>query len=210
MELHEALTQISEIRQQLARSEIYRGYRSLTTSVSGLLAILGAVLQPLFVASPDSELGRYLIFWIGIAAISAIVVGSEVWWRTRRTDSEALRQMTWLAVEQLSPSLVVGALLTLCIFQAAPEVSWMFPGLWALIFSLGVFASHRLLPPASLWVALYYASCGLGCLYWGQGANALSPWQMGISFGGGQLMSAAILFWTLERTQSRCALTEIP
>ena len=210
MELLEALTQISEIRQQMTRSEVYRGYRSLTTSVSSMLAILGAVTQPLFVASPDTELGRYLIFWIGIAAVSAIVVGSEVWWRARRTDSEVLQQMTRLAVEQLSPSLVVGALLTLCIFQTAPQVSWMLPGLWALIFSLGIFASHRLLPPQSLWVALYYASCGLGCLYWGQGANALSPWQMGICFGGGQLMSAAILFWTLERTQSRCALTEVP
>ena len=128
----------------MTRSEVYRGYRSLTTSVSSMLAILGAVTQPLFVASPDTELGRYLIFWIGIAAVSAIVVGSEVWWRARRTDSEVLQQMTRLAVEQLSPSLVVGALLTLCIFQTAPQVSWMLPGLWALIFSLGIFA-----PPAA-------------------------------------------------------------
>ena len=209
MELREALTQISEIRQQMTRSEVYRGYRSLTTGVSGMLAILGAVIQPLFIASPVSELGRYLIFWIGIAAVSAVVVGSEVWWRARTADSEVLQQMTRLAVEQLSPSLVVGALLTLCIFQTAPQVSWMLPGLWSLIFSLGIFASYRLLPPPLFWVALYYASCGLGCLYWGQGANALSPWQMGICFGGGQLMSAAILFWTLERPQSRCALTDV-
>ena len=209
MELREALTQISEIRQQMTRSEVYRGYRSLTTGVSSMLAIVGAVIQPLFIASPEVELGRYLIFWIGIAAVSTIVVGSEVWWRVRTTDSEVLQQMTRLAVEQLSPSLVVGALLTLCVFQTAPQVSWMLPGLWSLIFSLSIFASYRLLPPQSFWVALYYASCGLGCLYWGQGANALSPWQMGICFGGGQLLSAAILFWTLERTQSRRALTDV-
>ena len=209
MELREALTQISEIRQQMTRSEVYRGYRSLTTGVSSMLAILGAVTQPLFIASPDSELGRYLIFWIGIAAVSALVVGSEVWWRVRTADSEVLQHTTRLAVEQLSPSLVVGALLTLCVFLAAPHVAWMLPGLWSLIFSLGIFASYRLLPPQSLWVALYYASCGLGCLYWGQGANAFSPWQMGICFGGGQLMSAVMLFWTLERTQSRRALTDV-
>ena len=157
MELRDALTQISEIRQQMTRGEVYRGYRSLTTGVSSMLAILGAVIQPLFIASPASELGRYLIFWIGIAAVSAIVVGSEVWWRARTADSEVLQQMTRLAVEQLSPSLVVGALLTLCVFQTAPQVSWMLPGLWSLIFSLGIFASYRLLPPQSFWVALYYA-----------------------------------------------------
>ena len=163
------------------------------------LALVGAVLQPQFVASPEVDLERYLILWIGIAAVSAIVAGSEMWWRARATDSPMLRQMTRLAVEQLSPSLVIGAVLTLCIFRYAPQVAWMLPGLWSLIFSLGVFASYRLLPRQVFWVAVYYAVCGLGSLIWGQGANALSPWQMGISFGGGQVLSAAILYWNLER-----------
>ncbi len=30
MELHEALRQITEIRQQMAHSEVFRGYRSIT------------------------------------------------------------------------------------------------------------------------------------------------------------------------------------
>jgi hypothetical protein len=57
-----------------------------------------------------------------------------------------------------------------------------------------------LLPRQVFWVAAYYVLCGLGCLLLGKGENALSPWQMGISFGGGQLLGAAILYWTLERT----------
>ena len=202
MELRDALSQISEIRQLMARSEVYRGYRSLTVGFSGVLALLGAVFQPQFVASPGSDLGPYLIFWIGIAAVSAIVAGTEMWWRTRRTDSARLRQMTRLAVEQIAPSFVVGALLTLCIARNAPHVSWMLPGLWSLVFGLGVFASFRLLPRKVFWVGVYYVLCGLGCLVWGQGANAFSPWQMGTSFGGGQLMSAAILYWTLERSNA--------
>ena len=76
----------------------------------------------------------------------------------------------------------------------------MLPGLWSLVFSLGVFASYRLLPRQVFWVGLYYGLCGAGCLLFGQGAHALSGWQMGISFGGGQLLCAAILYWTLERT----------
>lgn len=199
MELREALTQISEIRQQMARSEVYRGYRSLTVGFSGALGVMGAVFQSEFVASPEIDLERYLIFWIGIAAVSAIIAGSGMWRRARATDSPMLRQMTRLAVEQLLPSLVVGAVLTLCIFRNAPQVAWMLPGLWSLIFSLGVFASFRLLPRQFFWVAVYYAVCGFGCLIWGQGANAFSPWQMGISFGGGQVLFAATLYWNLER-----------
>ena len=200
MELREALCQITEIRRQMARSEVFRGYRSLTVACSGVLGLLGAACQPHFVASPESELGRYLTLWIGVAAACVIVAAGEMWWRVRNTGSALARQMTQLALGQFLPSLVIGALLTLCIYRSAWQVAWMLPGLWSLVFSLGVFASYRLLPRQFFWIGSYYALCGIGCLLWGQGAGALSPWQMGISFGGGQLMSAAILYWTLERT----------
>jgi hypothetical protein len=200
MELRDALSQISEIRRQMARSEVFRGYRSMTVGCSGVLALLAAAWQPYFVASPERELGRYLCLWISVAAVSTIVAGGEMYWRMRTTSSALSRQMTQLAVEQLAPSLVVGAFLTLCIYRSAPQVAWMLPGLWSLVFGLGVFASYRLLPRQFFWVGVYYAVCGCACLHWGQGSNALSPWQMGLSFGGGQVMSAVILYWTLEET----------
>ncbi|MAV37932.1 MAG: hypothetical protein CMJ59_21040 [Planctomycetaceae bacterium] len=200
MELREALGQIAEIRQQMARSEVFRGYRSLTVGGSGALGLLAAFCQPYLVASPASELGRYISFWVGVAALSVIVAAGEMAWRVHHTHSALARQMTQLAVEQFLPSLLVGAGLTLCIYRSAPAVAWMLPGLWSFTFSLGVFASYRLLPRQFFWVGLYYFACGMGCFLWGQGPNALSPWQMGISFGGGQLLSAAILYWTLERT----------
>ena len=93
----------------------------------------------------------------------------------------------------------MGALLTLSIYRGAPAVAWMLPGLWSLVFGLGVFASYRLLPRRVFSVDCYYVLCGCGLLLWGQGDNAFSPWLMGVSFGGGQLLGAAILYWTLER-----------
>jgi hypothetical protein len=183
----------------MARSEVFRGYRSLTVGFSGVLALFAASAQPYVIASPRSELDRYLTLWIAVAAVSALVAGSEMYWRVRMTGSAMARQMALLALEQFLPSLVVGALVTLCIYRAAPQVAWMLPGLWSLVFSLGIFASYRLLPRQVFWVGLYYLACGAGCLLWGDGPSALSPWQMGISFGGGQLLGAAILYWTLER-----------
>lgn len=202
MELREALGQISEIRRQMARSEVFRGYRSMTVAYSGVLAFAAAALQSKFVAAPESDLGRYLLWWVGVAALSVIVAGGEIWWRCRSTASPMTRKMTRLAIEQFLPCVVVGALLTLCVYRAAPQVGWMLPGLWSFIFSLGVFASYRLLPHQVSWIGFYYAVCGVGCLLWGQGAHAYSPWQMAIAFGGGQLLSAAVLYWTLERTDA--------
>ena len=199
MELHEALSQISEIRQQMARSEVFRGYRSMTVGFSGVLGLLAAVFQPRWVPSPEAELGRYLCLWLSVALASLIVAGTELSWRALSSGPGLARHMTLLAVGQFSPCVVVGALLTYCIYRGSPEVAWMLPGLWSLLFGLGVFASYRLLPQPAFWIGSFYVLCGCVCLLWGQGENALAPWQMGVSFGGGQLMSAAVLYWVLER-----------
>lgn len=200
MELRDALAQIAEIRQQMARGEVFRGYRSLTVGFSGLLGLTAAVVQSQWLVTPEAELGCYLLLWTGVAATCLIVAGSELYWRSQVAGPGLAREMTRLAVEQFLPCIVVGALLTLCIYQAAPQIAWALPGLWSLIYGLGVFASYRLLPAATFWVASYFVLCGCGCLLWGHGDHALSPWQMAVSFGGGQLLSAVILYWTLERS----------
>ena len=54
MELREALRQISDIRRQMARSQVFRGYRSVTVGFSGILGLLAAAFQPLWIASPET------------------------------------------------------------------------------------------------------------------------------------------------------------
>lgn len=198
MELREALGQIDEIRQQMARTELFRGFRSVTVGFSGVLALVAAALQP-WVVALENQARDFLILWVAVAGVSLLIAAIQLWRRARLADSRLVRQATLLATEQFLPSLFVGAVLTLCIYRYAAEGAWMLPGLWSLMFSLGIFASYRLLPRAVAWVAMYYVVAGAGCLLWGQGAHAFSPWLMALSFGGGQLFGAAVLYWTLER-----------
>ena len=44
--LSNALDQISEIRRQMARGQVFRGYRAQTTAVTGVLAIAARRSQP--------------------------------------------------------------------------------------------------------------------------------------------------------------------
>jgi hypothetical protein len=69
----------------------------------------------------------------------------------------------------------------------------MLPGLWAISFSLGVFASCRFLPRPMFAVGLWYLAAGLVCLVVESGPRELSPWAMGIAFGVGQLLVALAL-----------------
>ncbi len=204
MEPHEALGQINEIRQQMARSGVFRGYSSLMVGSVGLMGVLVAIAQPYLVPSPANDLEAYLTLWISVAAVAFLLVVWGLWWRVRAAGSPMVRQSTLLSADQFLPCVAVGALITVGIYisvhRGAQDVGWMLPGLWSLVFSLGVFASYRQLPRPVFWVGVYFAVCGFGCLLWGQGTHAFSAWQMGISFGGGLLMGAAILYYTLERT----------
>ncbi len=199
MQLREALSQIDEIRQQMARTELFRGYRSLTVGLSGASALAAAALQP-YLVRPESQLRDFLGLWLLVAAANLLMAAVQLWRRVRLANSRLARQATLLAAEQFLPSILVGAVVTLCLYRYAPDAAWMLPGLWSLIYSLGIFASYRLLPRQVAWVGMYYVVTGAACLIWGQGAQALASWQMALCFGGGQIFGAAVLYWTLERS----------
>ena len=203
MELHEALDQLSEIRLQIARTESFRGYRSATAAFSGIVAIVAATIQFSVVPEPAADPRGYLLLWICAAILSVAITGVEMVVRCRQTASPTAVRMTWLAVEQFLPCTIAGAVLTFVFALRSPESVWLLPGLWGVLFSLGIFASSRLLPRQVVWVGLYYLACGALSLAFARGAAAFSPWVMGGTFGGGQLLAATVLYLTLERNHGR-------
>jgi len=199
MELREAMTQISEIRQTMAAARVCRGYRSAAVACSGFLALAGAAAQAVWLPAPQQAIGFYLALWIGVAVLAAGILTGSMFLSARRSGSALQLQINALVVEQFVPSLVAGVLLTYVVVHFAASSAWMLPGLWALLFSLGLYACCRLLPRPTFWAAGFYLLAGLVYLALGQGPWALSPWAMGLTFGGGQFLTAAILYWTLER-----------
>jgi hypothetical protein len=199
MDLHEALTQISEIRQQVARTETFRGYRAAPVAFSGTVAWTAAWYQATSMNSPSDNLRDYLVLWVGAALLSMAVTGLYMFlhcWRSRLTLT---RSNTANALGQFVPAVVAGGLLTSVLFYRNPECLWMLPGLWSMMFSLGIFASYRLLPKVTFWVGVHYMASGVFCLMLAHGEHAFSPWAMALPFGVGQLVAAGILYWTLER-----------
>jgi hypothetical protein len=198
MDLREAMSQIAEIRQQMARTELFRGYRSVPVAFSGVLAGVAAIAQGVWIPEPMRDVPSYLMLWVGVAAIGLSAAAVEMALRARH-DPRWAREHTWLAVEQFLPCVLAGGLTTLVLVRSSESVVWVLPGLWSIFFSLGIFASRRLLPRATIGVAFYYLLAGLASLSLARGESALTPWAMGLSFGGGQLLAALVLYRTLER-----------
>jgi hypothetical protein len=101
--------------------------------------------------------------------------------------------MLHIAVEQFVPALIVGALLTLVIFRLSPAEGWLLPGLWEVIFSLGIFASCRFLPRPIFAVGVWYLVAGLCSIVACSAQRSFLPWSMGLPFGIGQLLVATVL-----------------
>src|SRR5438477_6003275 len=104
MDLHEALAQISEIREQVARTETFRGYRALPVAFSGVVACLAAAFQHLLIPEPARDLTGYLSLWIGAALLSMAVTGVAMIFHCKKSQSSLTKPNTILAVGQFLPS----------------------------------------------------------------------------------------------------------
>jgi hypothetical protein len=101
--------------------------------------------------------------------------------------------MVLSALAQFLPSIVAGLMLTLVLIRGGAQNLWLLPGLWQVLFSMGVFASCRFLPRPMFAVGVWYLTAGLSCLALGGAEHSFSPWAMGIPFGIGQVLVAAVL-----------------
>lgn len=194
-DLNKALVEISSIRRQLAHSTEFRGYGPATLAATGVFAILAAAVQAICLPDPSKHIPAYLAIWISTAVLSAALIGVQTVTRTHRMHSGLADEMIRMAVEQFLPSAGAGTLLTFVLVAAVPSAVWMLPGLWQIIFALGVFSSCRFLPRPMAAAGAWYLLTGLTCIML-SGNRALSPWTMAVAFGAGQLLVAAILLFS--------------
>lgn len=197
MELRDAIHQISAIRVQLARTEGLRSLGAVPVAFSGALALGAALAQTLWIPDPAAQPRLYLLLWTGAAAIGALAAGLGLLARTRRHRSSLGGASARLAVEQFAPCLLAGSAITAFVLLRRLDLLWLLPGLWQLLFGLGLLAAHRLLPGPVVVIGAGYLATGTLGLYLADGA--LQPWVMGGPFAVGQFALATILWWSHER-----------
>ena len=200
MELPQALAQIAEIRAQAAKAEVYRGYRSVPVAASGLVGLAAASLQPPGLASDPTG---FVVYWVTVAACAGFVGVSEIVFNFIVHDEALARRRTRRVIGQLMPGLLGGAIVTASFVHLGSELVPLLPGIWALSFGLGIFASRPYLVRASGWVALYYYAAGAALLWTAGGPETLNAWTVGGTFGVGQLLTAGVLYWNLEQEEWR-------
>lgn len=206
MNIHKALSDIAEIRAQLDRTETYRGFRSVATGVSVLVVFAGAWLQRVMVADPNTQIDLYLTIWFVVAVASLCLAGCEMLIRSRVSKNRLVNRLHWSLVSQMAPCLTVGFILTLLIADHAYEnphgdrgLLWALPGIWSMLYALGLFSCQRQLPAQAKGVAIYILLVGVLMLAHNWKTGVPEGWQMVASFGVGHFLLASILYWNVER-----------
>jgi TctA family transporter len=197
MDLSRALGQLADIHQQIAKAEVYRGYRSLPIAASGLIGFLAAWVQSPALGAGD-PIG-FVLYWATIAAFAGFVGASEIIYNYVVHDDRLARRRTRQVVGQFLPSLLAGVAITVSFVHLSAALVPLLPGLWAICFGIGTFASRPYLPRASGWIALFYYAAGMALLWLAGGSGPLRGWWVGGTFGTGQLLAALVLYWNLER-----------
>jgi len=194
--LRKALVDIANIRLQLAAGMMFRGFGPLVIALTGVLALVAAAVQA---ASSEVASGplAFLGVWVAVAAVSVVLIGLEMLARTRRHHGGLADVVLFNAIEHFVPFGAAGAVIGAILLRFAPETAWMLPGLWEMLIGLGLFAAVRFLPRSVTIAAAWYFLAGATVLMLCSATRSLSPWAMGVPFGGGQILLAVILHLAL-------------
>lgn len=197
MDINSAFKQISDIHKHLSKSEIFRGYPAITVLFAGITAFVSAFLQS-FIKNKISD-ETFIIQWMIVAGIIVLVVAIEILINYFTKDSNFQKRQMMLVFLQFVPSLTAGLLIAVIFLKYEVSSLKLLPGIWAILFSMGIFSMRPYLARLVGYVGLFYLLAGCVLLCIAPLDMSLSPWAMGVVFGTGHIFAAYALYLDIER-----------
>lgn len=198
MDIEKAVEQISDIHRHLAKSEIFYGYKPKAVLAVGFTAILTASFQT-WVAAPVDDM-TFLIQWLVVAGVIIVIMGGNIGYNYLKSGSDFEIQQMSKVFLQFVPSLTGGSIITAVFLAFESAAAAFLPGIWAILFGLGLFSMRPYLPKMIGFVALFYLLTGGVLLMLVRYNLSYSPWGIGFTFGSGHIFAAIILHLNNERT----------
>lgn len=191
MHVRDALDRLDQIHEQLARSEVYRGFRVPAVAGIGLLAFAAALIQP---AVPEANAGiGFVWFWVLVAVVGALLGSAAAVHGYARREDDFARRRTRQVMAQFVPCVAAGAAVTVGVARV-PELVGLLPGLWAVVFGLGLVATRPHLPAGIGPIGLAYVGAGAYHLLRTLPGSEPDGWAVGGVFGVGHLLTALVLW----------------
>lgn len=182
----------------------------MTVGMSSLLVLAAAVIEMQWGNAGLVSIEQTLVIWVSVAVLSAAGAAVEMIVRAYRMDENA-QSMVWQVHRSLlmaiGPCLIVGVVLTVALHRLAGSIeadeAWkiqmLLPGIWSMVYALGLCNCLRHLPRWSFVAAGYFLLAGAAAFFVSASGATSIGWQMVLLFGVGQSLLAIALYWSLER-----------
>jgi hypothetical protein len=189
MEVRQAIADLAEVRDRLAKIQRFDGYSGWAAIASGFAAFAAGGLQFTLAPHPaGAQHNAYLAIWLGCLGVGlAVNYGAILVWRARNGGAQARVQMRTVGMSIL-PAIVAGGVITLALVSRG--VYELLPGVWCITYGLGIFASRAMVPRDVAYVAAAFGAFGT-LLLLVPGIGPLDWWVMPSAFGFGQIAIGA-------------------
>ena len=189
MEVRQAIADLAEVRDRLAKIQRFDGYSGWAAIASGFAALAAGGLQFALAPHPaGAQHDLYLAIWLGCLGVGlAVNYGAILVWRARNGGAQARVQMRTVGMSIL-PAIVAGGVISLALVSRG--VYELLPGVWCITYGLGIFASRAMVPRDVAYVAAAFGAFGT-LLLLVPGIGPLDWWVIPAAFGFGQIAIGA-------------------
>jgi hypothetical protein len=184
--LHEkAADNLSFIRDTMERSATFTG-----VSGWGGVAMGGTALVAAFLAHQQSSADRWLLVWLGEAAVAALIGAAALFWKASASGMPLGSGPGRRFALSYAPPVLVGGVLTVALYRAG--LIQLLPGVWLLLYGTGVVTGGAFSVKTVPVMGACFMLLGIGALFapatWG---DAL----MAVGFGGLHVVFGLAIAW---------------
>lgn len=179
--LHDrAMDNLRFIREAMERASSFTAVPGWGQVAIGVTALFAAL-----VASQQKAFADWLAVWLAEASVSAGIAGWTMYRKAHASDTSLLSRPGRKLIINLSPPMVVGALLTVVFYRAG--LTGQLPGLWLLLYGTGVVTGGAFSVRPVPFMGLCFMLVGAGALFcsaaWGNAFMAAGFGLLHIIFG---------------------------
>jgi len=199
--LNKALSDIADIREQIAAARLFRGFGPLVIGLTGGLALCVMILQLQYPEKFFADIDIFMLVWGLTAFCSLFFIVAEMWALSQRHHRSMAFGMVRKVAEGFLPSLLTGAIIGVILIGQKSDFAAYLPSLWQYMIAIGLFASMGSLHRNIYLIAVWYFCCATLVFLLISSGQALSPLHMGLPFGIGQILMGLVLLLSFPKLE---------
>lgn len=189
MNSEDAIKQIKTIHDQMAKTNMYKGYKPIALICIGISSLLLGIFQYNIVGYKN-----YILPWVALGCIIVILLFSRMFYQYIRSSSVVEKSQIKNVFLQFMPGILTCGFIFFA-FNPKLQLANYIPGLWAVIFGLSIMSLVPYFTNSIRFISYFYIVSGCIIIYLSKSATPVVVITIfSLVFSLGHFFTAAILY----------------